>query len=117
MHHAAPRDLKPFLTHLAGERAAEINFETRLGVTEIMRAKTDAGVRAHQLFEDKLHGAFKVTHGHVAIYVKALDLMKGGVVRGVRIVAAIHAARDDNADGRWLRFHDADLNGGSVRAQ
>src|SRR6266496_153502 len=53
MDHAAPGDLQPFLANFASERAAEIDFEARLGIAKIMRAETDASLGTHELFENK----------------------------------------------------------------
>ena len=43
--------------------------------------------------------------------------MERGVVRGVRVVAAIDAARHDDAHRRLLLLHHAYLDGGSVGAE
>src|SRR6266567_874696 len=71
MHHAAAGDLQPLLTHLSRQRTAEVNFEARFGVTEIMRAKTNAGVRAHQFLKHELHCSFEVPNRDVPVHVKA----------------------------------------------
>src|SRR6266849_139779 len=117
MHHAAAGDFQPLFAHLPGERAAEINLEAWLGIAEIVRTKSNPCLRAHQLLEHELDGAFQVTDGNVAVYVEALHLVESRVVRGVRVVAAIDAARHDDTHGRLLLFHHADLDGRSVRAQ
>ena len=51
------------------------------------------------------------------IHVKAFDLMERRIVRRVGIVAAINAARDDDANGRRLLFHHANLHRRSMRAE
>ena len=47
---------------------------------------------------------------------KPLNLMEHRCVRRIA-VAAIHTARRDDANGRFLRRHGADLDGRCVRAQ
>src|SRR5208282_2671704 len=117
MHHAAPGNFQPVLAQLFHERVAEINLEARLGVTEIVRTKSDLCLLAEQFLEDKFYRALEVANGDVFVHVKSFDLLEGRVVRGVGVVAAIDAARHDDAH-RWrLRFHHADLNGGSVGAE
>ena len=81
-----------------------------------MRAKTNLHVAAQQFLEDKFHRAFEVADGDAFVHVKPLDLLEGRIVRGVGVVTAIDAAGHDDADGRRLRFHHADLDGGSVGA-
>src|SRR5215469_13180931 len=57
VNHAATGDFEPFFAHLAGERAAEIDFEARFGVAEIVWAKANAGFGTHQFLEDELDRA------------------------------------------------------------
>src|SRR6266481_2423603 len=49
MDHAASGNLEPFLAHFPCQRAAEINFEARFGVAEVMRTKANFCFRSHQL--------------------------------------------------------------------
>src|SRR5581483_2528074 len=65
MHHSAPGDLQPFLAHLTRQRAAEIDLENRLSVAEIMRPKTDAGLRPHQFFEHKFYCALYISNRYL----------------------------------------------------
>src|ERR1017187_6901012 len=117
MHHAAAGDLQPVLAHLFHERGGEINLVARLGVAEIMRSETDLYVAAHEFAEDKFDRALEVADGDALVHVKPLDLVEGRVVRGVGVVTAIHAAGHDDAYGRRLFLHDADLDGRSMSPQ
>ena len=72
---------------------------------------------AQQFLEHEFHRALQIADGDAFVHVKALDLLESGVVRGVRVVAAIDAAGHDDAHGRRLLFHHANLDGGSMRAQ
>src|ERR1019366_8607674 len=114
VHHAAAGNLEPFLAHLAGQRAAEIDLEAGLGVAEVVRPEADASFRSHQFLEDKLHGALEIAHGHIPIYVKSFYLVKRWVVGGVGVIAAIDAPRDNDPHRRLLLGHHPDLDGGSM---
>ena len=76
-----------------------------------MRTETDLHVAAHEFAEDEFNRAFQITDGDVFVHVKSLNLVERGIVRGVGVVAAIHAARHNDAHGRRLFFHYADLDG------
>src|SRR5205823_1232923 len=110
MNHAATSDLEPFLPHLARERAAEIDLEARFGIAEVVWAETDFGFRPHQLLEYEFDRAFEIAHRDVAIHIKTFDLVEGGIVRGVGIVAAVNPARDNDSDRRALLFHHPNLD-------
>src|SRR6185436_17965084 len=99
------------------ERTGEVDFETRFGIAEVVRTKPDLHVFAHQLPEHEFHRALEIGGGDAFVDVKTFDLLKGRVVRGVGVVAAIDAAGDDDADGRLLFLHHADLDGARVSAQ
>ena len=60
---------------------------------------------------------FKSRHRHALADDEPLDLLEHRRVRQVQVVAAIHAARRDDPDGRPVRLHVADLHRGGVRAQ
>src|SRR5882724_9697657 len=110
MHHAAAGDLQPILAHLLHECAAEIDLETRLGVAEIVRTEPYLHVIAKNFFEDEFYGALEVADGHAFVHVETFDLLERRVMRGVCIVASIDASRRDDADGRRLLLHHADLD-------
>src|SRR5206468_1629570 len=112
MHHAAARDLQPFLAHLARQRTGEINLEARFGVAEVMRAEANPHVAAEQVLEDELHGAFEVADRDASIDIEPFDLLERRVVRGVGVVAAIDPAGHDDPDWRLLLFHHPDLDRG-----
>ena len=70
--------------------------------------------------EEGLHGvverALEVGEGDVGVDAEAFDLMEDGGVGGVGGVVAVDFAGDDDADGRGLRDHGADLDGAGVGA-
>src|SRR5882672_2380897 len=72
MDHSAPGDLEPFLAHFSRQRTAEINFEARFGVAEIMRTETNFCFWSHQLLEDKFHCSLQIADRHISIDVKSL---------------------------------------------
>jgi hypothetical protein len=98
MDHAAAGDFEPVFAHLAGERAAEIDFEAGLGVAEVVGAKPDLDVGSQQFLEDEFDGALEVGDGDVAIDIEPFDLVERRVVGGIGVVAAVDAAGNDDAD-------------------
>src|SRR6185312_3064248 len=117
VHHAAAGDFEPVLAHFLHQRAREIDFKTRFRVTEIVRTKTDFHILAHSFLEHKFDGAFQVSGGHAFVHVEAFHLLESRIVRGISVVTAINAARDDDANGRLLLLHHADLHRGSMSAE
>jgi hypothetical protein len=117
VHHAAAGDLKPFLAHLARQRAAEVDLEAGLGVAEVVRSEANARFRSHQFLEDKLHCALEVADGDIAVHVKPFDLVEGGVMGGIGVVAAIDAPWHDDPHGWLLLGHHPNLDRGSVGAE
>src|SRR5262245_9985806 len=67
VHHPAAGDFEPFLAHFARDRAAEINFEARFRVAEVMRTETDTRLRPHQFLEHELDRALEVAHSYVSV--------------------------------------------------
>src|SRR5271163_206950 len=82
-----------------------------------MRTKPQRNIRSKQFAKNEFHSALEVANGDIAIHVKALDLLKGGIVGGVRVVAAVNAPRGNDSDRRRAAFHGADLDGGRVGTQ
>src|SRR5207249_10393580 len=62
-------------------------------------------------------GAGEIAEGNVGVNGEAFDLVEGERMRGVGIVAAIDLAGNDDANGRLLLFHGANLHGRSVGAK
>jgi hypothetical protein len=60
--------------------------------------------------------ALQVAEGDVGIHREAFDLMKHGRVGHV-VVDAVHTSGNDDSYWWWPVLHDANLDGGSVRAQ
>ena len=82
-----------------------------------MRPEPQFHFLAEQFLKHKLDRALEVGHRHVPVHVQALDLVEGRVVRGVGGVAAVHAARHDDADRRRGLLHHANLHGRRVGAE
>ena len=80
--------------------AAEIHFEARLGVSEIVRTKTRLRVLAEQRREDVVEQRLQVAHRDVLVDVQALELVEVRAVRRIGRVAAINAPGRDDADRR-----------------
>src|SRR5580700_10311908 len=60
MHHAAPGNFQPRLAELFHKGVAEVNFEARFGVAEVMGPETQPGFAAEQFLENKFYGALEV---------------------------------------------------------
>src|SRR5712664_562935 len=101
----------------AAKWAGDVELDGRLGEREIAwpEARFHAGTK--KLFYEIFDGAREIAKGNVGVHGEAFDLVKGEGMRGVRIVAAIDLAGNDDAHGRLLFFHGANLHGRSVRAQ
>src|SRR5947207_2173341 len=94
-----------------------VDLGGRLGERKERRTKADANVVALEKCVQKLrHHAFEIGERHIAIDPQALDLMEHRRMRCVA-VDAIHAAGRDDLDRRRVRFHVADLDRRSLRAQ
>src|SRR5688572_16566851 len=82
-----------------------------------MRTEAKFYITSEQVFEDEFDRAFQVANSDTFIHIKPFDLVESRIVGGVGVVAAVNATWNDDADRRRLLLHDADLHGGSVRAQ
>ena len=81
------------------------------------RAEADIDVVDFEVgFDELLQHPFQVRHRDALVDGKTLDLVKHRRV-GLVIVGTIHAPRTDNANGRAVGFHAADLHGAGVGAQ
>src|ERR1700675_1535894 len=100
----------------AAEDAGDVEFDARLGERKVARAKAGFYPGAEELFDEIFDGAGEIAEGDVRIDGETFDLMEDERVRGVRVVAAIDLAGDDNANGRLLLFHGANLHWRRVRA-
>src|SRR6266481_712693 len=101
----------------AAERTGDIKLDRRLGEREIAGPKARFHAGAKKLLHEILDGAGEIAKGDVGVHGEAFDLVKGEGMRGVRIVAAIDLAGNDDAHWRLLLFHGADLHGRSVCAK
>src|SRR5882672_7840655 len=101
----------------AAKWAGDVELDGRLGEREIAwpEARFHAGTK--KLFYEIFDGAREIAKRNVGVHGEAFDLVKGEGMRGVRIVAAIDLAGNDDAHGRLLLFHGANLHGRGVRAE
>jgi len=72
---------------------------------------------AKKLLYEVFDGAGEIAKSDVGVNGQAFDLVKDEGVCGVGIVAAVDLARNDDAHGRLLLFHGANLHGRSVGAE
>ena len=82
-----------------------------------MRTKAHARILSVQLFDEHLQRALQIAERHAPIDDKPLALMKNRAVRGIHGVGTVYTPRADDADGRLLRLHRADLHRAGLRAQ
>src|SRR5258708_6559565 len=101
----------------AAEGAGDVELDARFGEREITGAEAGFHARAEELFYEIFDGASEIAEGDVRVHGEAFDLVEGEGMRGVGIVAAIDLAGNDDANGRLLLFHGANLHGRSVGAQ
>src|SRR5258706_3733589 len=113
MNHSAAAQLDPPLFVLE----PDINLRAGFGEREKAGAEADFGGAA-EIGADELHdGAFEINHGHVLVDDEGFELVEHEKVRGVDGVGSIDAAGDDDADGGFLFFHHADLDGAGLGAK
>src|SRR5258708_21250961 len=101
----------------ATKGAGDIELDARLGEGKIAGAEARFDAGTEELSYEILDGAGEIAKGDVRVDGEAFDLVKGEGVSGVGIVAAIDLAGNDNAHGRLLLFHGANLHGRSVGAE
>src|SRR6266478_5631460 len=101
----------------AAKGAGDVEFDARLGEWEIAGPETSFHAGAEKLFYEIFDSAGEIAEGDVRVDGQAFDLMVGEGMGGVGIVAAIDLAGNDDAHGRLLLFHGANLHGRGVRAE
>src|SRR4029077_12020398 len=99
------------------ENAGHIEFNARLRKRKITGAEARFHAGAEKLLYEIVDGAGEIAKGDVCIDGQAFDLVKDEGMRGVGIVAAVDLAGDDDAYGRLLFFHGANLHRRRVRAK
>src|SRR6266850_1943055 len=104
-------------TGSAAERARDVEFDRRLGEREIAGPEARIHGRPKKLLYEIFDGAGEIAKSNVRVHGEAFDLVKGEGMRGVRIIAAIDLSGNDDAHGRFLLLHGANLHGRSVRAE
>src|SRR5438477_9737532 len=101
----------------AAEGTGDIELDAWFGERKIAgtEARLDAG--AEELFYEILDGAGEIAEGNVGVDGQAFDLVEGERMGGVGIIAAIDLAGYNDAHGRLLFLHGANLHGRSVGAK
>src|SRR5438445_3075770 len=122
--HPATAELDPAregadTTSLAvAEDAAHGQLRRRLGVGEVVGAEAGAdGLVVEQALHEHLDRAEQVGQGDAAVDGEALHLVEHGRVARPRCLVAVRAPGRDHVDGRFVRFHGADLHGRGVGSQ
>src|SRR5439155_9854710 len=95
----------------------DIELDAWLGERKIAGAEARFDTGAEELFYEILDGAGEIAEGDVGVDGEAFDLVEGERMGGVGIVAAIDLAGYDDAHGRLLLLHGANLHGRSVGAK
>jgi len=123
MDHAGAEDFKPAgvfaeaaALGVAGD-AGDVHFKS--GFDEGKEAGTVACFdgRLEKLSEEFVHGGEEVGEGDVLIDIEAFDLMEEDVRSAADGLVAVDGARCDDADGRLVGFHHAELGVGGVCAE
>ena len=123
VYHAATHDFEPSraLADVAALAAAEVarhvDLGRRFGEGKVRRAHADHGLLAEDLLGEVEQRLLHVGERDALVDVESFDLVEDAV-RAVRNgLVAEHTARADDADGRFLTLHRADLDRRGVRAQ
>src|SRR5437667_6727546 len=101
----------------AAEGTGDIELDAWLGERKIAGAEARFDTGAEELFYEIFDGAGEIAEGDVGVDGEAFDLVEGERMGGVGIVASIDLAGNDDANGRLLLFHGANLHGRSVGAK
>src|SRR5438105_9268408 len=101
----------------AAEGTGDVKLDARLREGEIAGTETRLDARAEEFFYEILDSAGEITESDVGVNGEAFDLVEGERMRGVGIVTAIDLAGYDDAHGRLLLLHGANLHGRSVGAK
>ena len=120
--HAAAEELDPAgvlalaAALAAAEDAGDLDVGGWFGEGEEAGEETGFDVAAEEGLHGVVEGALEVGEGDVGVDAEAFDLMEDWGVGGVSGVVAVDFAGDDDADGRGLGDHGADLDRAGVRA-
>src|SRR5262244_1574419 len=123
VHHAGAQNLDPasMLAEPAARAAAleaeHVHLRGRFREGEERGTEAYARARPEHLAGEVIQGPLEIGHGDVAIHGEAFDLVEHGRVGGVGEVVPEDFAGADDAHGRPLRLHGADLHGRGVGAQ
>src|SRR5215467_9704677 len=123
VHHAGAQNLDPasMLAEPAARAAAleaeHVHLRGRFREGEERGTEAYARARPEHLAGEVIQSPLEIGHGDVAIHGEAFDLVEHGRVGGVGEVVPEDFAGADDAHGRPLRLHGADLHGRGVGAQ
>ena len=101
----------------ATDVARDVHLRRSLGEGEIRGTETNLGALAEELLHKVIQGLFQVGKRDVLIDVETLYLMEDAVGAGRDGLVAEHTTRGDDADGRLMGLHHADLHTRGVGAQ
>ena len=101
----------------ATDVARDVHLCRGLGEGKIGRAETHLSALAKELLHEVVQGLLQVGKGDILVDVEALNLMEDTVGAGRDGLVAEHAARGDDADGRLVGLHHANLHTRGVGAQ
>src|SRR5437667_4806496 len=99
------------------EGAGDVELDAGLRERKITGAEARFDAGAKKLFYEIFDGAGEIAEGNVGVDGEAFDPVEGERRGGVGIVAAIDLAGYDDAHGRLLLLHGANLHGRSVGAK
>lgn len=99
------------------EDALHIDFDGGFGEGEKARSESYIEGLFKELLQEGLEGSFEVGEGNIFADVESFDLVKAGAMCGVDFVASVHGTGGDDAYGRLVCEHGANLNGGGMRSQ
>ena len=123
IYHAAAHDFEPAgafadVAALAmADVAADVHLGGRLGEGEVGGTHADFRLRAEHLAGEQQDGLLEVCEGNVLVHIKTLYLMEDAVGAGRYGLVAEHTAGTDDADGKALLLHGANLHRRGVGAQ
>ena len=101
----------------ATDVARNVHLSRSLGEGEIRGAETHLGALAKELLYKVVQSLLQVGKRNVFVDIKALNLVEDAMGAGRDGLVAEHSARGDDADGRLVGLHHADLHARGVGTQ
>ena len=100
----------------SAEDAGDLDVGAGFGEGEEAWEEAGFDVGTEEGFHGVVERALEIGEGDVGVDAEAFDLVKDGGVGGIGCVVSVDLAGDDDADGRGLGDHGADLHGAGVGA-